>query len=554
MNESITEKIDTGFAEIALYLVERFMKNKFPTVSLASIRARRGDGPAAFAAMAACFTIFTLAGTACAATLTVTNLNDSGAGSLRDSIASASPGDTIQFQVTGTITLTSGELLIAQSLTITGPGASQLAISGNHASRVIEIAAGAPVSLSGLTIENGAALDGATPHGGGILNQGTLTITNSTIAGNSTVSGSSGGGIANQDGTLTLESSTVTGNSSTNGGGIANLDGALAVNNSTLSYNSSVVGGGIFNHSSFSGFTMTNSTLYGNSASNSGAIRNESGRFTIVNNTVVGNSGGSTGGIENDELGQSSTISHTLLANNGRNCALSPPFLTVSLGYNLSDENSCAPSFTATGDQNNVGAGAGLDPKGLQANGGPTQTVALLPTSLAVDAIPTANCTDASGNPLTADQRGVTRPQGKGCDIGAYELVQAVPFASFKANLVIATGKIPGFALNSSFTLSSGSPALQPLTQTVTLQIANYTLTLPAGSLHPLWNGTDAPLVYDGTVNGAHLVIALISLGNNTWSFNAAGTPVTISAANPVPVTLTIGQNTGATSAQAIIQ
>ena len=108
-----------------------------------------------FPPMAACLTIFTLAGTAGAATLTVTNLNDSGAGSLRDSIASASAGDKIHFQVTGTIALTSGQLTIGRNLTISGPGASQLAINGNHASRVFEIAAGATVSLSGLTVQKG---------------------------------------------------------------------------------------------------------------------------------------------------------------------------------------------------------------------------------------------------------------------------------------------------------------------------------------------------------------------------------------------------------------
>src|SRR5262249_44813046 len=150
-----------------------------------------------------------------------------------------------------------------------------------------------------------------------------------------------------------------------------------------------------------------------------------------------------------------------LLANNrGGNCQTDYP--TFSSGYNLSDDNSCVATFNTTGDANNVTPGAGLDPKGLQSNGGPTQTIALLSTSPAVDAIPTASCTDPGGNPLTIDQRGVTRPQGKACDTGAYELVQTVAFSAFSANLAMTTGRTPGFVLTSWFTPASGSPAIQP--------------------------------------------------------------------------------------------
>ena len=105
---------------------------------------------------------------------------DSGPGSLRDTIADASPGDTINFaKKVHTITLTSGELDITQNLDIEGPGPNKLTISGNDDSRVFDISAGETVTIAGLTIADGLA-DGNSPiiHslGGGILNQGDLTL------------------------------------------------------------------------------------------------------------------------------------------------------------------------------------------------------------------------------------------------------------------------------------------------------------------------------------------------------------------------------------------
>ena len=117
-----------------------------------------------------------------AATIQVTNNNDSGAGSLRQAIADAGAGDEITFAgtVTGTITLTSGELSINKNLTITGPGAHVLTITGNNASRVFYVQHGVEVTISGLTVAN----CDITFAGGGILNEGTLTLNSSIVSGN----------------------------------------------------------------------------------------------------------------------------------------------------------------------------------------------------------------------------------------------------------------------------------------------------------------------------------------------------------------------------------
>ena len=178
----------------------------------------------------------THAGPAQAATIVVTNLNNSGLGSLRQAILDAAPGDTIEFGVTGTITLTGGALVIDKDLAINGPGAPDLEIDGNHNSHVLHIVGGSVyVEISGVTIQNG----GNTTEGAGIWNSGTLTLTDSLVSGNSALS--EGGGIWN-NGTLTLTNTTVDGNEQYmydggfGGGGIYNSSpGVVTVTNSTIS-------------------------------------------------------------------------------------------------------------------------------------------------------------------------------------------------------------------------------------------------------------------------------------------------------------------------------
>src|SRR5436853_6621185 len=121
-------------------------------------------------------------------TIIVTSTADSGAGTLRAALASAANGDTIDASsVTGTILLTSGELLVTNSVTIFGPGPANLAVDGNAASRAFNIS-GTVVTIAGLTITNGKASGSAFPanSGGGIYTgPGTLTVSNCILSGNS---------------------------------------------------------------------------------------------------------------------------------------------------------------------------------------------------------------------------------------------------------------------------------------------------------------------------------------------------------------------------------
>jgi hypothetical protein len=180
-------------------------------------------------------------------TFTVLNLNDSGPGSLRAAIGAANtnPGpDTIVFAggLHGTIKLTSGELLITDSVTISGPGANKLAVSGNNASRVFEVAAGLKVTLVGLTISNGLA-----DTAGGIDNFGSLTIgqcivSNNHALGDSPTSGVGGGTVNESGANLTIDHCVFNSNQAVGnqgfgyGGGLMNA-GSAVVTDSTFRAN-----------------------------------------------------------------------------------------------------------------------------------------------------------------------------------------------------------------------------------------------------------------------------------------------------------------------------
>jgi hypothetical protein len=190
---------------------------------------------------------------------TVTNCNDSGTGSLRQAVAGATSGETISFALSpscSVITLTGGVIEIGINLTIDGPGAGTLAVSGNNASQVFVVDSGVTATISGLTIENGSAgvlgcsteAELATCFGGGIDNNGgTVYLSNSTVADNTanTIFGF-GGGIMNTSGlaTLYVTDSTISGNSAQLGGGIYNNGAELIVSDSTISGNSAENGGG----------------------------------------------------------------------------------------------------------------------------------------------------------------------------------------------------------------------------------------------------------------------------------------------------------------------
>jgi hypothetical protein len=312
------------------------------------------------------------------ADVSVTSNADSGPNTLRAALASASSGDTIVFALPAgsTITLAS-TLTVASSLAIDGAGSSGLTISGNNMVPVLQINGTATATISNLTIAHGAT---------GIINQGTLTVSKCTVVGNTNI------GIAN-NGTLTVANSTFSGNAAlTLGGGIKLTSGSATITNNTFVNNSAQYGGGIESSSS----------------SNS----------TVTNNLFLGNTASQFGGSINDADG------------------------TVSADHNLywnnSDMNG-TQGFDCDGCASNTNANTADPLLGSLANsGGPTQTYFPGPGSAAIDSGDDATCAAPPINDL--DQRGVVRPVGAHCDVGAVESNDPIFANGFDPPTIYSTG------------------------------------------------------------------------------------------------------------------
>ena len=395
------------------------------------------------------------------ATYTVTNLNDSGAGSLRQAITDANgivEDDIIEFVggLSGTITLLSSLPAIIDNVEILGPGDEILAVDGNSSYRCFEIDWVTTVTIDGLTIQNGyASLDGggienkgvltvtnctingnsAADDGGGIENKGVLTVTNCMVSGNS--AGDNGGGIENSTLGTSLEVTDCTielNHAAAQGGGINNVN-TLTVTNSTFNKNYATAsdGGGICNIATL---TLINCTLRGNSAGNEGGGSYSRDTLTIINCTFSGNSASDRGGGIRRAAG-TVNLQNTILADNIGNYGPDCYGTINSQDYNLIEDTSgCTIAGTTS---HNI---YGVDPElsALSDNGGPTDTMALckagdttgvcagtVTDSPAIDQIPPSSGACGSTAPYNEDQRGEARPYDAGCDIGAYERTVTTP-------------------------------------------------------------------------------------------------------------------------------
>jgi hypothetical protein len=335
----------------------------------------------------------------------------------------------------GTYTLNAalGELVITDNMSIVGDGANTTTIAmplpadrATQGSRVFDIqvpsgGATPTVAIGGLKIEGGTANPADGFFGGNILSAGTLTLRDVWVTNGSAYSG---GGIANRSGTLTIERSLISGNRAPYGGGDSggiqnfgvpaappapDLPGHLVVTDSTVAGNHARLVGGIFSWNDVTNtLVVNNSTIAGNmtmdepgggARDSGGGLGVGEGTEVVLNSIVAGNVQIKSGVTTNTNCGP--------LASGG----------ITSLGHNIDSGADC--TFLGPGDRSNTDPLLGP----LQYNGGPTQTLALGPGSPALDQVPSTGAGCAA-----TDQRGVPRPQGPACDIGAFEVT--VPPAS----------------------------------------------------------------------------------------------------------------------------
>jgi hypothetical protein len=407
-----------------------------------------------------------------AATINVTNTNDAGPGSLRQALADAGAGDTIVFDetvfpdpATGTITLTTGELLIDKTLTIDGE--SRVTIDGNDMSRVFFISYGnetlfIDVALNGLKIVNGRE-----NYGAGVQCFEHITITNCHFSGNTATV--YGGGMVLYYGTGSVSDSLFTDNhagDSQNGGGLVlynqsectvdrcvfsentgNTGGAVSVNNSSLTLTNSLVygnGGGIFNY--FADTKVQNSTLSGNTAPYPGdanAMDNRWGTVSILNSTITAGSGGA-GAVSNENT--TCTVTSSIISgNDGVDIHWRLGDFPLVVSQSLLDSTDYDAIRDGI-DGNIIGTPPAL--AALADNGGPTLTHSLIPGSPAVD---------GGVNPLSMDYdqrgQGFSRSVGDGVDMGAFELQEMYVLT---AN---ADGEGRGTVLSNPPTISFAYPA-----------------------------------------------------------------------------------------------
>jgi predicted outer membrane repeat protein len=334
---------------------------------------------------------------------------------------------------------------IVGNITILGNGATLKRDPSAPTFRFFEVKAGGTLTLSSLSLVNGLLPTQNTNGGAGVDNWGTLTVVNCAFSNGSSPSSKHGyGGAIQNGGQLSVTGTTFSGNSALLEGGAIFNQGTASIGASTFTNNRAGVygGGALVNVRGTT--TVVSSAFVGNTAPGGGAIDNDTA-LSVTDSTFYDNEAGDNGGGAIGNFGTATITQSTLSANDSRwganvhtycvsgvacsttlrmsivanaqegdDCSGNPSPPVIDAGYNLEDSGACAFEG-GDGSMNDTAPSLGA----LQDNGGSTETMAPAAGSPAIDAIPPS----ASGCASTFDQRGISRPQGAGCDIGAVEVV-----------------------------------------------------------------------------------------------------------------------------------
>ena len=416
--------------------------------------------------------------------LVVLNTNDSGPGSLRQTISNSVSGAYITFSNSlagATILLTSGQVMVSSNLTIDASAlAGGLTINGNHANPIFNIV-GSPtptVKLAALTLTNGYS---SSRSGGAIVNGGVLSLNNCTLDGNSTGSGFGGGAIVNSN-LLTLTDCTFSGNVAGFGGAILNQSSVCTLQNCTFTGNtaSAGVGGAILNQYG-AVMNLLHCTFAGNPASSHGGdIYNLSSQVNFTNTILAASTP--------DDLYNAAASTNTFGGSN-----------IVQVLVNAG---------TLIGTNTILAVNPQLAPLGNY--GGPTQTRPPLPGSPAIDAAPFTA--------LLTDQRGYPRIVGPAPDLGAVEFQDASPIVTTAADAGIGSLRYATTYTTNGDTITfatnlSGATILSSGTMTLNKNLTIDASALPGGITI---NGNQAGSVF--VVTNANVVLTALTITNGKAS------------------------------------
>jgi len=319
---------------------------------------------------------------------------------------------TTQIDLGGDITLTctSGEPTRSSTTAITLNGNGHTLTQTCAGDRVLEQQDSGMVTLSNITVTGGDA-DG---DGGALDTPGDVVVTGSVIAGNAS---NSEGGAFEVNGDLSVTGSLISDNTAAGSGGAIAGHGVTTLTDSTMTGNSSGNNGGAIR--SYGSAVVINSTISGNTAVSDGGAISNNNDTTLVYATVVDNTGSFGGNLDLGGSPLASFGSVVALPHGSTDCSGGSG--TTSTGYNTDDDGTCG--FKGTGDRSDFTTPLGLG--ALAANGGLAPTRLPAASSPLLEQIPAAAC--GGGQGITADERGVARPQGLMCDVGAVELAAASP-------------------------------------------------------------------------------------------------------------------------------